>query len=280
MKQLLTITFIATLLFTGCKKKQESAVSSKNLINVSNTEPIFMNDAHQIVYEMVQKVGNHDQLLKKQNVVYSYTYETPDGKIDQSIEMYQFKGELSQGTYIKHERTFPDLTGTIIQGYDGTNYWLNHNNNNIIDEQRLKRVAFNRPTNYYWFTMMPKLLDPGINYEYVKEETINNNTYDIVKVSFESADNSPKDIYQLYINRDTKLVDQFLFTVADFNKMKPSLMQMEYENIDGLLIPTKRKYKESDWQATITDAPWIHVNWTNIKFNNDINDQDFQNKAI
>ncbi|GAK90670.1 hypothetical protein JCM19297_1986 [Nonlabens ulvanivorans] len=62
--------------------------------------------------------------------------------------------------------------------------------------------------------------------------------------------------------------------------MDPSLMQMEYENIDGLLIPTKRKYKASDWQATVTDAPWIHVNWTDIKFNNDINDLDFQNKAI
>lgn len=126
--------------------------------------------------------------------------------------------------------------------------------------------------------MMPKLLDPGVNYDYIKEESIDDNTYDIIKVSFESTDNSPKDIYQLYINRDTKLVDQFLFTVADFNKMEPSLMQMEYENIDGLLIPTKRKYKASDWQATVTDAPWIYVNWTDIKFNNDITTKTFRTK--
>ncbi|WOI23700.1 DUF6503 family protein [Nonlabens ulvanivorans] len=280
MKKLLAIAFIASLITSSCKEPMETNVSTNDQKPDLETDVQFVNQAHQLVYDMVQNVGNYNQLLEKQNVIYTYTYQTPDGKTDQSTEMYQFQGELSYGAYQKHERTFPDLTGTIVQGYDGTNYWLNHNNHNILDEQRLKRVAFNRPTNYYWFTMMPKLLDPGVNYDYIKEESIDDNTYDIIKVSFESTDNSPKDIYQLYINRDTKLVDQFLFTVADFNKMEPSLMQMEYENIDGLLIPTKRKYKASDWQATVTDAPWIYVNWTDIKFNNDINNQDFQNKAI
>ncbi|GAK90669.1 hypothetical protein JCM19297_1985 [Nonlabens ulvanivorans] len=209
MKKLLAIAFIAGLITTSCKEQIENNVSTNDQKPDLETDVQFANQAHQLVYDMVQNVGNYNQLLEKQNVIYTYTYQTPHGKTDQSTEMYQFENELSYGAYDKHERTFPDLTGTIVQGYDGTNYWLNHNNNNILDEQRLKRVAFNRPTNYYWFTMMPKLLDPGVNYEYIKEESINNNTYDIIKVSFDSSDNSPKDIYQLYINRDTKLVDQF-----------------------------------------------------------------------
>ena len=124
--------------------------------------------------------------------------------------------------------------------------------------------------------MMQKLQDPGLIYEYLKEATIDSIQYDVVKISFESKDDKPKDVYQLYINKETKLVDQFLFTVADFGKFTPLLMKMEYENVDGLLLPTKRKYKASNWDAEVTNEPWIIVTWTNIKFNNNLNKEDFK----
>lgn len=227
---------------------------------------------------MVQKVGDYNKLLEKKNVIYTYTYQTPDGKTDVSTEKYIFTGELSYGAYKKHDRTFPNLEGLIEQGYDGSEYWLKNNGTIINDDVLLKRVAFNRPTNFYWFSMMQKLLDPGLYYEYLEEKTLNDIKYDVVKVSFESKDDKPKDIYQLYINKETNLVDQFLFTVVDFGRMDPLLMKMEYENIEGLLIPTKRKYKNSDWSAEETSKPWIIVNWTDIKFNNNLTKTDFKSK--
>lgn len=130
----------------------------------------------------------------------------------------------------------------------------------------LKRVAFNRKTNFYWFTMIQKLLDPGLNYKYVKDTVIEENAYDVVDISFSS--DKPTDIYQLFINQKTNLVDQFLFTVMDFNVSEPNLMVMEYEEVQGLLIPTKRKYTKSNWNAEPLTENWINVNWTDIKFNN------------
>ena len=244
--------------------------------NQNDKEPvIFKNKAHELVYKMVQKVGDIDKLKSKKDVVYTYTYQTPDGKADVSTEKYIFENELSYGAYKKHERTFPELEGTIEQGYNGQEFWLKHNGKVINDKKRLKRVQFNRPTNFYWFAMLPKLLDPGVNYELVENKEITN--YDIVKVSFESEGDKPTDIYQLYINKETSLVDYFLFTVADFGVIKtPLLMQVEYEKIEDLLIPTKRKYKKSTWQASVDDKPWIHVNWTNIKFNNNLTLEDFK----
>jgi hypothetical protein len=169
------------------------------------------------------------------------------------------------------------LDGVIEQGYDGSNYWLKHNGAIVNDTTALKRVAFSRPTNYYWFAMFQKLLDPGLNYEHLGKETIDNKTYNIVKVSFDSKDDTPKDIYQIYINKETGLVDQFLFTVADFGLFEtPLLMQVDYEEVDGFLIPNKRKYKKSTWKAEIDGAPWTHVIWTNIKFNNGLTKADFK----
>lgn len=274
-----TLTIIACLFLASCNNKT-SDTKSKTITSDTEKEetlPTFDNKGHELVYHFAKKTGDYQTFLSKKDVVYTYTYETPDGKKDVSTEKYIFNGELSYGAYKQHERTLTNLEGLVEQGYDGNEYWLKHNGDVITDEAALKRTAFNRPTNFYWFAMMPKLLDPGVIYEYLGEKNSNDKVYDIVKVSFKSENDKPTDIYQVYINKDTGLVDQFLFTVADFGVMEtPNLMLLEYEEVDGILIPTKRQYKKSNWDAEITDQPWIHVNWTNISFNNNLKKEDFK----
>jgi hypothetical protein len=253
----------------GCKNTNKNEV--KKVVIQKDTLNNFSNEGHQIIYNMVQKVGNYQQLRAKKDVVYTYIYTTPDGKTDISTEKYIFDGELSYGNYTKHERTLPNLKGSLEQSFDGNEYWLRANGKLVNDSEALMRVKFNRPTNFYWFTMFQKLLDPGLIYEYLGEKSSDNSNFDVVKVSFESENQKPTDIYQLYINKETGLVDQFLFTVADFGVIEtPYLMQVSYEKIDDFLIPTERKYKKSTWDAEITDAPWIFVNWKNIRFNTNL----------
>lgn len=263
---------LMSFLAFSCKETPKPEI--KETETIKEVAPTFQNKGHELVYQMVQKVGTYNDLLEKKDVIYTYTYATPDGKKDVTQEKYIFDGELSYGNYLQHERTFPDLEGTFEQGYDGKEYWLKHDGKFIEDEARLKRVAFNRPTNFYWFAMFQKLLDPGLTYETLEEQQIDEQLYDVVKVGFNS--DKPTDIYQVYINKKTGLVDQFLFTVADFNVIEtPFLMQVEYEDIDGILIPNKRKYKMSTWDAAVSDKPWILVNWTDIKFNNKLSPSDF-----
>jgi len=269
MKINIVAIFIMTCLLASCKSTTETK-------DDNSSTPKFQNKGHELVYDMVQKVGNYNSLLDKKDVIYTYTYTTPDGQSDVSTEKYIFDGEYSYGKYKKHERTLPQLKGVIEQGYDGSEFWLKHNGKVLSDEKLLKRVAFNRPTNYYWFTMMQKLLDPGLGYEHLGERKLGNKNYDVVKVIFITKDSKPKDTYQLYINKETSLVDQFLFTVADFGVMDPKLMQLDYEKIDGFMIPSKRQYKNSTWEADVTDEPWIKVSWSDIKFNNGLKKEDFK----
>lgn len=277
MKHTLTTSILIICLLISCKNDSETKAKENKPKPIEEVGITFKNKGHQHVYDMVQKVGNYEQLRKKKDVTYTYTYQTPDGKTDVSTEKYIFNGELSYGAYKQHERTLPNLKGLIEQGYDGQEYWLKHNGELLNDDTYLKRVKFNRPTNFYWFTMFQKLLDPGLNYENLGEETINDKLYNVVKITFQSDNDKPTDIYQLYINKNTKLVDQFLFTVADFGKMEiPFLMKLQYKKVDDLLIPTTRQYKESTWKADVTDKPWIKVNWTDIKFNNNLSIQDFK----
>lgn len=277
-KKLITIITVSLFAFIACgENDKKETVESQETNTSKEVTPKFQNKGHELVYKMVQKVGSYEQLKAKNDVVYTYTYTTPDGKSDISTEKYLFDGELSNGSYISHERTLPNLEGEIEQSYDGESFWLKNNGELVEDPEALKKVAFNRPTNFYWFAMMQKLLDEGLNYEHIGEKTIEQNKYDIVKVSFTSVDNKPTDIYQLYINQSTSLVDQFLFTVADFGVMEiPNLMQLEYVEVDDFLLPAKRKYKKSNWEAEVSDQPWVTVTWSDIKFNNKLTKEAFK----
>lgn len=276
MNSRIIIVALMGLSIISCKNDKSVITNENTTDSIVSTIPKFDNKGHELVYNMVQKVGDWNKLYNKKDVVYTYTYQTADGKTDVATEKYIFEGQLSYGIYKKHERTLPELTGVIEQGYDGTQFWLRQDGKNSEDEQLLKMVAFNRPTNFYWFTMMQKLMDEGVNYEYLNEKKLADTTYDVVKVTFDSPTNTPKDIYQLYINKDTGLVDQFLFTVMDFGKAEPLLMQLEYETIDGFMIPTKRKYKASNWDAIVSNEPWTVVEWTDIKFDNKLTAADFK----
>lgn len=260
------IVLTISLFLFACSNENGSTQQKKG-------PPIFQNKGHELVYKMVEKVGDYKTLRDKMDVVYTYTYTVPDGKADISTEKYIFDGELSYALYKQHERTLPELEGIMEQGYDGEEYWIKQNGTVQNDSEMLKRVMFSRPTNFYWFTMFQKLLDPNLNYEYLGEK----DNHEIVKISFISDGNKPTDIYQIYINKSTSLVDYFLFTVADFGIIEtPLLMQMEYEAVDGLLIPTKRQYKKSTWDATVSQDPWIKVTWSDIKFNNGLTKADFE----
>tara|TARA_A100000171_G_scaffold53119_1_gene77144 strand:+ start:337 stop:1173 length:837 start_codon:yes stop_codon:yes gene_type:complete len=277
MNSKILISILLSLSLGACNDKPKTKSEVSEIAVQKDVPQTFQNKGHELVYTMVEKVGNYDTLSSKKDVVYTYTYTTPDGISDISTEKYIFDGELSYGEYKKHERTLSELEGTIEQGYDGSEFWLKHEGDLVNDTVSLKRVAFNRPTNFYWFAMFQKLLDPGLTYEYLGEKKVDKKEYDVVKITFTSTNKKPTDIYQLYINRETGLVDQFLFTVVDFGVLEtPYLMQVAYENIDGVLLPTKRKYKKSTWDAAVSDEPWIHVTWTDITFNNDLHKEDFR----
>lgn len=255
----------------------ETPATETQPLDEAQTEDVinFKNKGHELIYDMVQVVGDYDAWHRKKDVVYTYTSQTPDGQTDISTEKYIFDGELSYGAYERHDRSFPDMEGLIEQGYDGKEFWLKHKGEHSNDEEKLKSVAFRRPTNFYWFAMLPKLLDPEVNYEHLGDTTINSVDYSVVKTSFVSE--TPTDIYQLYINKETSLVDQFLFTVADYGVMDtPFLMKLNYQDVDGLLIPVQRRYKKSTWNAAEDDSDWIKANWSNIKFDNGLSVEDFE----
>ncbi len=258
----IAVIFCVALVMACSEKPQQQEVPP---------EKVFQNKAHELVYNMVQKVGDMEQWKQLNNVVYDYTYRRPDSTEDISKETYVFEGEKSVGAYSKHEILQPGLQGTLVQGYDGTKFWATLNGEELHDEESIKTCTFMRKTNFYWLTMMPKLLDPGISYKWLREDKVGSHKYDVVSITFERPQGEKSDIYHLYINQETGLIDQFLFTVIDFNVVdKPLLMLVEYEHINGLMVPTNRKYTMANWEGEIDSDKWTQEIATNIKFDQEV----------
>lgn len=250
------------------------------LVSVSTTaEPAKAqrSDPKSLVAKVVEEAGGIDGLHRKRDVEYTYLYRNgATGKLDVSVERYVFDGEKSWARYEMHENLAPDAEGPILQGYDGETTWQTVDGEMTTDQEALKRADFLRKTNFYWFAMTFKLLDPGVTYSHEGRRKVGDVTYELVKVGFEPGVGDVSDTYLLYVNPETWRIDQFLFTVLDFGKEKPFLMKVEYERVDGILLPAKRRYTQSDWSGALPrKAKWTDEISVGIRFDNGFGDSLF-----
>lgn len=271
-KTLLLLLALPMVLVYACKSPsaQETPPSSE-------TETItFQNKGHELVYNMVQTLGTYEDLKALNGIVYTYTYRTPSGQEDVSTEKYLFDGELSLGHYTKHERTMPDLEGSITQSYDGSQVWVKHGDTVLNDPKAINSATFTRGTNFFWLLMMQKLVDPGINYAHLGTKDVNGIVYDLVDVTYDMPDGKASDTYRLYINPSTHLVDQFLFTVVDKGVVDtPLLMRVEYEDFEGVQLPSYRKYTRSNWEGDVLKEAWAEEICTDLKADASLSAADF-----
>lgn len=240
-------------------------------------EENFQNKGHQIIYNTVTKIGDLQSLaFEKKDVIYTRTLHKWGGLSDVSLEKYLFNGELSYGKYYQHEHTLPNLSGTIEQGYNGKTHWIKNNGHIVSDMHSIAEAKANRTSNFYWFVFIQKLLDPGLFYHHIGVTTIDEEHYDIVRITIDPTGLTSTNVYQLYINQETSLIDKLVYDSDDFEaEYRPRLFLLEYESIDGVLIPTKRKYKKSNWNAEISDKPWTYETWSDISFENGLTIEDF-----
>lgn len=265
---------LAVVLFSACQQNTTTPIQ-KETETVGDT-PDFQNKGHELVYHSAQKMGSYQELQAQKDVVYTYTYRTPDGKEDVSVEQYIFEGELSKAIYSKHQRTFPEMEGEMVQYYNGKQAWMLMDGKELKDEKAVGRAHFTRKTNFFWFAMMQKVLDPGVVYKYLREEKLDGKTYDVVEMAYDVPAGQVSDVYHLYINRANKMIDQFLFTVVDFGVVeKPLLMKVKLEKMNGLMLPTYRKYAKANWDGAVLNEDWVEEICTDVKFNQQLDRADF-----
>jgi hypothetical protein len=257
------------------------ALSASSLFGVSGSLAAQESRAKALVMKVVEEAGGVDALHERKDVEYTYLYRRAGtATVDLSLERYVFDGEKSWALYRLHEGLHTSGPGPVVQGYDGSSTWQTVAGVRSKDPKSLARADFLRKTNFYWFAMTFKLLDPGVRYTYEGKKKVDATMYETVKIGFDEGVGDVSDTYVLYINPENWRVDQFLFTVLDFGKTDPFLMKVEYERIDGVLLPVKRRYAPSSWSGEVSDsAQWTDEVSIGVRFNNGFDDSLFEAPA-
>ena len=270
-----TITILSAIItigaFTSCKPKETKQIEeTKQTVTVKEENLYNTNNPIGMLTEVSKSLGGLQKLKKLNDVSFTYNYISPDGKKDISTEKYIFEKEVSWAKYTTHQiNVSPDKEGTIIQFYDGKNTNVYLNSDKVEDQQMIGTATFLRQANYMWFTMMHKLTDPGTLHQYLEQETIKGVVYDKIKITYDpkSTGKEVNDIYIVYINPKSKIVERFLFSLPAFKVEQPVLLaKLNYTEIDGVKVIDKREMFSPTSDGNYT--PMVTQTLENIKFNN------------
>ncbi|WP_435623100.1 DUF6503 family protein [Flagellimonas sp.] len=267
------LALAAMVLLTACvQKAKEKETQAEQAEKVVEKAPVYdTNQPETLLKAVAYAHGGWGDLWKKADVQYTYDYRSADGKADVSIERYIFGNEASLGKYTQHEiNVMPGEEGEVIQYFNGQETVVMVDGEKAENPQLVGVSDFLRRANYFWFTMPYKLTDKGTIITYQGQEEYNGKTYDKVHVTYdpELTGKEQNDIYVLYVNPETKLIDRFFFSLPFLGVNEPVIIaNYEYEDVDGQLIATKRTYFLPSEEG-YSDEPNLVQTLTDITFNN------------
>lgn len=245
--------------------------------SIQNTEAQTDGKSQALIDALVSVNGGYKKLATKKDVQFNYVYDNFDKGKDVSTERHIFNGEHSWASYSIHKiHVLPTQKGTAKQALVDGKPMVTINDKQVTDKKALGGAVFLRKVNFYWFTMMYKLKDPGTNYKYLGTEMVNGVKYDKVSLTYSSdiTKKEKNDEYILYFNPKTHLIDLFYFSIPAMEINKPVIkMTLEYEIIDGLHISTVRKSFAPNKKGEYTLNG--EYTFSDIKFNNGFKKEDF-----
>lgn len=271
---------IVLFTLTSCKEEKDKTGMPQTKELVIDKTPDYNTDNLTSILTAVEYAhGGWDDLLKKRDVEYHYEYRVPSGEADISTERYIFATETSYGQYTRHDiNALPNANGIITQLFDGNSTITMVGEEKIEETRTLEVAQFLRRANYFWFVMSYKLNDKGTIAKYLGQEDYKGTRYDKIEITYNSkiTGKALNDIYILYVNPKTRMIDRFYFSLPFAGIAAPAIMaEYIYTEVEGQKTATDRIYFLPNGKGTYADTPDITQTLTRIKFNNG-----FTNKNI
>jgi hypothetical protein len=131
-------------------------------------------------------------------------------------------------------------------------------NGSEVTEASMFDLGYRRFINdTYWLLMPLKAMDPGVHREAVGERTDScGHTWDVVKLSFDQGVGlTPADVYWMWVNRDSGLVDEWDMHLQSMKPEEPPLSVYfhDYRRIAGLLLSTSREVRGKNQTIRLDD---------------------------
>jgi hypothetical protein len=80
---------------------------------------------------------------------------------------------------------------------------------------------------------------------------------------------------RLEIDSATNLIMHLIYTDTRSSKAEVFLMKATYDEVNGLMLPTRRAHYRSDWEGNIEGSPILEETLDQIQFWNGFTNEDF-----
>ena len=279
MKKIILVPFSIAMLiaFSACEQPEVPAEAEAE-IEVSVSEKMAQearqrleaSEGGQLVLKSIEAHGGLETWFNTRTS--SYTWEYANVDMDFRFKSHMVVDNLTRQAYHDLLELGTHEEPQAVSGqfaWDGQEAWISP------DSLTQPNPRFWATTGYYFESIPFILADPGINYHKVSDEELDGVMYDRVDVSYNTGvGDSPGDVYMLYVNKETGLVDAIRYTVT-YGQTKEEAMQEEspretlfyykdYVTVDGLTVATYfngHHFKDGEIIAPKNDA-WA----TNISF--------------
>jgi len=129
----------------------------------------------------------------------------------------------------------------------------------ITDAEELAQRQ-NRAVGYwindtYWMFMPYKLLDPGVTLKYLGEKPMQDGRdADVVQLTFEDVGNTPDNKYEVFVAKDTGLVEQWShWTNASDPEPRFTMPWAGWQRIGNIMLATDHG-RDRDWSIHVYDS--------------------------
>lgn len=119
----------------------------------------------------------------------------------------------------------------------------------------------------YWLVMPFKLKDSGVTLNYLREDTtMTGESADVVSLSFENVGVTPQNVYEVWVDTDSKLITQWAY-YPDSSALEPQFVTpwADYNKYGEIWLASNRgKYELSDIQVmeTVPDGTFTEFQLT------------------
>ena len=115
----------------------------------------------------------------------------------------------------------------------------------------------------YWLLMPYKLQDPGVDLAYTGEEVVDGVVYDKLHLSFDDVGNTPGDEYWAYINRETRLMDKWVYLLqlreGQDERSRGEWKWNDWRRYGGILLSAERERMDGQKRSHEDVAVYEHV---------------------
>lgn len=105
----------------------------------------------------------------------------------------------------------------------------------------------------YWLVMPFKLKDPGVVLSKADPERVGEITYDRFRVSFEGVGLTPKDLYWIYVNPETRRMDFWSFVLGGGSESPTLVEWSEWKPVGGVTLSTQRVVRGREQRIVFPD---------------------------